>query len=108
MRRVQQLRANRAITTLATPASSSFNGCFALSDENCATSSLSNAAHPNNSIIPDLYLINNSESWFTNLESSFTPGGDNSAVYDDAQFIWSTFMDDVNMDYTNDLPNGTF
>ena len=106
MRRVEHLRANRVTAALPKTASSSFNGCLDSPDQRCGSSGVPNAADSTTLTNPDLYMMDNSQNWFTDLGSSFIPGEEVSrAIYDDAQFNWSTFMDSVNMDYTTDFPS---
>lgn len=106
MRRVEHLRANRVTAALPKIASSSFNGCLDSPDQKCGSSGVPSAADSTALTNPDLYMMDNSQNWLTDLGSSFIPGEEVSrAIYDDAQFNWSTFMDSVNMDYTTDFPS---
>jgi hypothetical protein len=101
MRRVQELRASRVVTTPPTNASLSSNGSLHTTESTGLTN-------------PELFMMDNSQDWFSDLNSSFALGEEASrATYDDAQLNWSTFMDYVNMDYVNmecttDFTNGLF
>jgi hypothetical protein len=103
MRRLQQLRANGVMAAVPTTTSSSYNSCLDSQAQRLAFSDVRNDADST----VHLDMMDGSQSWFADLRGSFVPGEDDSIpAYDDAQLNWSSFMDYVDMDYTNDFSNG--